>query len=142
MADKEWQAVLRQLKTEIQSLDSKIRVVAQRMRVIEKNEQIIGKTLVNHNKKLKELERTGSSTMQSHELVSTQPQIDSKIVSQIEELNSLVKDLVKEINYNRELIDSMRQDINEMKYVLDTVNPMEYVTLNQVKELIKDNLNK
>ena len=56
MASKENQVALNQLRSELQSLDSKVRVVAQRMRIIEKNEQIIGKTLVNHNRKLKELE--------------------------------------------------------------------------------------
>lgn len=47
---------MQNLILELQALDSKMRVVAQRMKIIEKNEQIIGKTLISHNKKLKELE--------------------------------------------------------------------------------------
>ena len=143
MASKEWQSAFTQLKNELQSLDSKIRIVAQRMRVIEKNEQIIGKTLVNHNKKLKELEMGGVSVQPAAPApVIEHEKVSPELTLQIEKLNSLVADLVKEINYNRELIDNMRQDVNEMKYILDTVNPMEYVTINQVKDLINEKLKK
>lgn len=141
MANKEEQSALIQLRKELQSLDSKIRVVAQRMRVIEKNEQIIGKTLVNHNKKLKELERT-KGVMPTTITEPTQQKPNQELTLQIEKLNSLVSDLIKEINYNRELIDNMRQDVNEMKYILDTVNPMEYATINQVKDLINEKFKK
>ena len=144
MANKEWQPVFTQLKNELQSLDSKIRIVAQRMRVIEKNEQIIGKTLVNHNRKLKELERGGVSAqpVASASVVEHNEKASSELNLQVEKLNSLVADLIKEINYNRELIDNMRQDVNEMKYILDTINPMEYVTINQVKDLISEKFKK
>jgi len=140
MAKPEWQDAFKQLKVEIQSLDSKIRVVAQRMRVIEKNEQIIGKTLVNHNKKLKELE-LGKPAVSQAPVVAETSEL-TKMSSEIDELSSSIKSLLKEINYNRELIDTMRQDINEMKYILDTVNPMEYVTVNQINELINEKLKK
>ncbi len=146
MANRESQAAFAQLRSELQSLDSKIRVVAQRMRIIEKNEQIIGKTLVNHNKKIKELEAASGTRSSSVIASEQQPSVNNEQISelntQVEKLNSLVADLVKEINYNRELIDNMRQDINEMKYILDTVNPMEYVTINQVKDLIDEKLKK
>lgn len=148
MASRDYQAAFNQFRSELQSLDSKVRVVAQRMRIIEKNEQIIGKTLVNHNRKLKELE-SGTSSFHPPQVSSapiSEPVVKSEVASelniQVEKLNSLVADLVKEINYNRELIDNMRQDINEMKYILDTVNPMEYVTINQVKDLIDEKIKK
>ena len=110
------------------------------MRVIEKNEQIIGKTLVNHNKKLKQLEMGG---VEAAPVIPTQTVGDSaELTNQVEEVNSLVKDLVKEISFNRQLIDKMKQDINEMKYILDTVNPMEYVKISQVNDLIDEKLKK
>ena len=138
MAKQEWLEPLKQIRSELQSLDSKIRVVSQRMRVIEKNEQIIGKTLVNHNKKLKILERTGGHSSPSHEIsISTD---SNKLSKQIDEINSIVKDLIKEIGLNRELVDKMKQDVNEMKYILDTVNPMEYVTVNQVSDLVDEKI--
>ena len=138
MAKQEWLEPLKQIRSELQSLDSKIRVVSQRMRVIEKNEQIIGKTLVNHNKKLKILERTGGKSSSSHE-ISISADSD-KLSKQIDEINSIVKDLIKEIGLNRELVDKMKQDVNEMKYILDTVNPMEYVTVNQVSDLVDEKI--
>ena len=41
---------------EIRSVESKVQIIAQRMNVIERNEQIIGRTLISHNKIIKEME--------------------------------------------------------------------------------------
>ena len=140
MAKQDWLGPLNQMRSELQSLDSKIRVVSQRMRVIEKNEQIIGNTLIKHNKKLKLLERSGGVAAPSPEIRISKD--DEGLSKQIDEVNVLVKDLIKEISFNRELVDKMRQDVNEMKYILDTVNPMEYVTVNQVGDLIDEKIKK
>lgn len=141
MARQDWLGPLNQMRSELHSLDSKIKVVSQRMRVIEKNEQIIGNTLIKHNKKLKLLERSrGAVAAPSPEIRISKD--DEGLSKQIDEVNVLIKDLIKEISFNRELVDKMRQDVNEMKYILDTVNPMEYVTVNQVGDLIDEKIKK
>lgn len=124
---------------ELHALDSKMKVVAQRMKIIEKNEQIIGKTLISHNKKLKELEkmagvRAPTPSAGANELRGL---IDEFKKTSVDVHNSVEK-LKIEIQKNKDLIKKIQSDISEMKYVLDTINPVAYVTEDQVEDLIKD----
>ena len=124
------------LMTEISTLDSRIRVMAQRMKVIEKNEQILGKTLISHNKVLKELEK-GTAKGSSKEIMELQ----REIVQLKQSLGELSKPSGKGTSSDKS-ITKLREDVAEMKYVLDTVNPIAYVTVDQVSDLINDKLRK
>ncbi|NYZ79659.1 hypothetical protein H0N95_00230 [Candidatus Micrarchaeota archaeon] len=146
MGEKETVAALQNLMAQLSAIDSRIRVMAQRMNIIEKNEQIIGKTLIGHNKKLKEIEAggvpSGGSPAASSLDVSELRLIDAEVKKTQAEINSLVGTLKDEVLREKELMDKMREEINEMKYVLDNINPVSYVTVDQVSELIDEKLRK
>ena len=33
-----------------------------------------------------------------------------------------------------------KQELRELRYILDTINPLEYATINQVRELLEEKL--
>ena len=124
MATREGAEAVRSVIAEIHALSSKMQVVAQRMKIIEKNEQIIGKTLISHNRALKELERrigTGAagSVMSAAEGVSSG------------DLETLKTDIA-----------TLQEEIKELKYVIEQINPVAYVTVDDVSEMIDEKIGK
>jgi hypothetical protein len=134
---------IQNVMVQLSALDSRMRIVAQRMRVIENNEQIIGKTLITHNKKLKEIEAgTGvvTSSASSEDLTALKA-VDDQINKSQSEMSSMFDSLRREVIENKEQLDKIRQEIMEMKYILENINPMAYVTVDQVSDLIDEKLN-
>ena len=123
---------------ELRALDSKIRVIAQRMMVIEKNEQIIGKTLITHNKNLKELakrlgEGGGPGPGFSGDLLD-------EFKKALEENKATLGSVQKALKDYSERLAGLESQLGELKYVLDNINPVEYVKTDQVLDLIDERL--
>lgn len=95
--------------SDFQVLDSKINLMAQKISNMEKNEEIMGRTLIALNQKIKELESrapgSGGKTGASENL-------DAKYAT--------------------------KQEVQELKFILDDLNPLEYATIDQVKELLEE----
>ncbi|MEK6954013.1 MAG: hypothetical protein AABX01_03330 [Candidatus Micrarchaeota archaeon] len=108
------------VRQDIHTLDSKISLIAQKLRTIEQNEEIIGRTIVAHNEKIKELDEmaTGGGGGEREIAVGSANTAD---------ISALKKD-----------IEDLRKDVSEMRYVLNSINPLEYATLDQVKDLLKE----
>ncbi|MFH1443018.1 MAG: hypothetical protein ABIG96_03200 [Candidatus Micrarchaeota archaeon] len=105
------------IRQDIHTLDSKISLIAQKLRTIEQNEEIIGRTIVAHNEKIKELEEKGSDGAE----VTAAGNADSKLVENL-----------------KKQVEELRKEVGEMRYVLNSINPLEFATLDQVKELLKE----
>jgi len=129
----------------IGALDAKIKLLAQRMKVIEANEQVIARTLVSHNKKLKELEAGGAPPNLETLKADIKEELKRELTGELSRRTALegeeiskekVAELMKELAEVKKLIVKMKQEVDEMKYVLDTVNPLEYVTIDQLDEVI------
>ncbi len=99
------QDVIDTLNSELQTLDSKINLIAQRIKTIEKNEEIMGRTLITLNEKVEKNAREGGGGR----------------TSQIDESKFATK-----------------QEMRELKALLDAINPLEFATIDQVKELLED----
>jgi hypothetical protein len=130
-------------------LDAKLKLIAQRIKIIENNEQVMSRTLVTHNKKLKELETAiaaGGGGKVDMEALKTamREEFEGKLAAQapmqpleVEEYRASrggpapeeVKELKKELS-------ELRKQVEEMKYVVDTLTPMEYITLEDVNDVI------
>lgn len=104
------------VRQDIHTLDSKISLIAQKLRTIEQNEEIIGRTIVAHNEKLRELDEKGG-------VVSAGP--DSGAPS-------------KDLDDLRRQLDDIRKELGEMRYVLNSINPLDYATIDQVKALLEE----
>ncbi len=117
----------------IHMMDSKLRLLAQRMKVIENNIQVIARTLVNHNKMLKELEqKVEGGGVNKDEIVK-------EVLSQVNVSGSGNVDLSRveeDISAIRDELARIKAKLKEIEYQLETINPMNYVTLDQLNEAI------
>ncbi|MBI1973736.1 hypothetical protein HYS54_02890 [Candidatus Micrarchaeota archaeon] len=128
------------LLAELRALESKVQIIAQRMNVIERNEQIIGRTLISHNKTLKEIESgiverpaggvIGGEGSQQEELA-----LIEKSVSETEDILSKLKE---QVDSNTRSIDEVKQAVAELKFLFDSLNPAELVTADQLKEFLAE----
>ena len=125
MATRNEAEAVRGVIAEIHALSSKMQIVAQRMKIIEKNEQIIGKTLISHNRALKELERRLGAG------AGARAPEGAKTGALPEDLEKLKLDVA-----------ALQEEIKELKYVIEQINPVEYVTTDEVSELIDERLGK
>lgn len=106
-----------QKAAEIRVLESKIDLIVQKIRTIEKNEEVIGRTLVTQNEKLKKLEQAVESGGAGGGASS-------------EELEKQVAVLKQEF--------ASKQDLQELRYILEQINPLEFARIDQVKEFIDE----
>ena len=113
---KSLQKILDGLRADIHTLDSKIVLIAQKLKTIERNEEVIGRTIVMHNEKIKKLEERAESW--------NGKRISGDIKIEVEELKKEIKEI--------------KEKISEMKYVLDSINPLEFATIYQVKDMLKE----
>lgn len=115
----EKQSIVESIKSDIYSLDAKINLITQKIKTIEKNEEIIGRTMVTYNERLKEVEQKGAGSNQREDAAQT------------EDIEGL-----------RTEIHELKKTVMELKYVLDSINPLDYATIDQVKELLDERIKK
>lgn len=106
------------IRAEMQTLDSKISLIGQKISTIEKNEEVLGRTLVTLNERVRKLEQAGG------------PSAIGSPGEEVETLGKRVEALQKAM--------VTKQEIKELKYALETMNPLEYATLAQVRELLRE----
>jgi len=121
------------LKAEIQMLDSKISLIAQKIRMIEKNEDIIGRTIVVHNDKLHKLESAGPSPVAAGP-VPANGESNSSFAAEVDALKKQVAELREQA--------ATKSEVSELHYTLDTINPLDFVTLKQARKLIAEEFDK
>jgi hypothetical protein len=133
----------------ISALDAKIRLVAQRIRIIENNEQVMSRTVISQNKKLKEIEATLAAG------VGGKVDIDAlkkafKEELKLERSGEPMQPLMVEeytaakggapsagFKELKQELSELRKQVEEIKYVLESVNPMEYLTIEDVNDVIE-----
>ena len=138
------------LSSTLQALDAQIRLLAQRIKVIENNQQVVGQTLVKQNKKIKELEQMiASSSGGKIDLSSVKEELKSELEKELSSIAAVAPPRVEEIGApsSKEDIENLRQRVKELeqavseiKYVLETINPMEYVTIEDVGDIVERKL--
>ncbi len=133
--EKTSQLIMR-LMHDIRALDANVRVLAQQIRAIKKNERILARNLILLSKKVAELKETaGKSSSVDEEKMQ---QLMDMIMHTREDIAKLRED----VEYlKRQLQHTLtNEDIAELKYIVETVNPLEFVTYRQVGELVEKKL--
>ncbi len=100
---------------DLRTLDSKIGLIAQKLKTMEQNEEVIGRTLIALNQRLKKAEE----------------QLAAGGVGAVGRGGS-AEELEKKY--------ATKQEMKELRYVLDTINPLEFATVSQVRDLINEKL--
>jgi uncharacterized protein YdcH (DUF465 family) len=96
------------------------------------NEKILGRNILILNKKI------ASKTTNNNSQSSLS---DAKVTEILEKINN-IESKIKNIESSLELFSrryAKVDDLKEMKYIIDNINPLEYTTIEQVKKLIKEN---
>jgi len=133
------QVLIDNIMGEIHALNSKIQVIAQRMKIMERNEEIIGKTLIGHNKMLKGIEEEINALKSGGVLPESGTDLEKNSIA-IKEVKDLIRDAKKQMDGNRKEIDLIKTELSEIKYVLDAINPVAYATVDQVADLVDEKL--
>jgi vacuolar-type H+-ATPase subunit I/STV1 len=115
--------------SDIRALNSSILLMTQKIKYVVRNEKILGRNLIVLNKKLKALEE--KSNMPS--------ELGGAGGASSEEL----QDLKKKMELMQAQLDDIssrmvsKEELQELKYIIDSINPLEFTTLSQVKEMIE-----
>lgn len=140
------------MSASLASLDAKLKLIAQRLKILESNEQVIGRTLVTHNKKMKDLEKSISTGGGNVDVGKLKDEVREELKAEMlarggGEIGPPLDDSPSrrestEIKNLKKSVDSLQQEIKELKYVIDSINPLEYITLEQLNDVIERKLEK
>ncbi|MDD3178416.1 MAG: hypothetical protein PHR26_02765 [Candidatus ainarchaeum sp.] len=117
---------------DIKALQSSLLVLRQKIKYLVHNEKILGRNILVLNKKIaSKTETTNNSTglnfQEIKDITKRMDNIEKKIEHLEHSLELFSKKFAKE------------EDLKEMKYIIDNINPLEYATISQVKKIIKEN---
>ncbi len=116
------------IREDIRALNSSILLITQKIKYLVRNEKILGRNLVVLNKKIKTLE----------DKVVNAPQVSAGGGASSEQMD----ELVQKIALLEAQLEDMRsrtattEQVKELKFVIDSINPLEFTTLSQVRDLI------
>jgi hypothetical protein len=139
------------------ALDAKIKLLTQRIQIVENNEQVIGRTLVNIQKKLKDLETAASAGGRPADIEKIKAEILAEVKAlparaakeeimpplEVEEFGRPARPAraaPEESRAMKRLVDDLKAEVDEIKYVLDTFNPLEYVRVQDLGTLIEEKI--
>jgi vacuolar-type H+-ATPase subunit I/STV1 len=116
---------------EIKALQSSILVLRQKLKYLAHNEKILGRNILILNKKITSKGNSNSedSAVSDSQLNNINQKLD-KLESRLNHIESSLELFSK--RYAR------AEDLKEMKYIIDNINPLEYTTVEQVKKIIKE----
>lgn len=121
------------INRDIKALNASIMIISQKMRYLVRNEKILGRNLLVLNKKLKSLEG-GAGGVGSNEINNLRNEL-ANLSKSVEKNSTLLMQLQSSIDEIRETY-AKNEDVKEMKYVVDSINPLEFVTFADLEEIV------
>jgi hypothetical protein len=134
-------SILSDINRDIKALNSSILIISQKMKYLARNEKILGRNLIVLNKKIADLRTqvqtgvgvaTGSTPMTvSAELPPELAENVARMQAQVNLMQGSLKELSQQIK------DCVTADeIAELKYLVETIDPLEFVTVKQVQKVL------
>ena len=117
---------------DIKALQSSILVLSEKIKYLVHNEKILSRNILVLNKKIAAKGDGGSGAN------AASSQQFKELQAEIKELKTRIKGLESTLEMMSRRY-AKAEDLKEMKYIIDNINPLEYTTVDQVKKLIKDN---
>ena len=116
------------LREDIRALNSSILLITQKIKYLVRNEKILGRNLIVLNKKIKSIEE---------KVVNPQNQQQGGAMSsaEVEALRQKVSMLEAQVEDVRGRA-STKEELKELKFIIDSINPLEFATLSQVRDLV------
>ncbi len=133
-------AIIMGMQEDLRALNSSILIISQKMQYLIRNEKILGRNLIVLSKRIKEIEAGGISGGSVSESGL------NELRSQLEDSTLKVGEYGQKILELQATIDEMKEQyakqeqLKEIKYVIDSIHPLEFTTIKQVEELIDKKL--
>ena len=133
------QNIFTKTSDDIRALNSSVLIISQKINALARNEKILGRNHLILNKKIKDLQDRAQEpqAMDLGPVQSELASINRRLSEMLEKLVRLESEVenIKQ-NYAR------HETVAEMKYVVDSINPLQFATLDQVKQLIEEHSSK
>jgi len=131
------QVFLGDLANDIKALNSSVLVLGQKMQYVVRNEKILGRNLLVLNRKVEEIQQikpSESGGASSKDFKELKFELESISTEQSRLNRTLIelRDAVEQVKINYAKVEELK----EMKYVIDAINPLEFVSVKQVDGLI------
>ena len=133
--------LLARMQDDIRSLNSSILIITEKMKYLVRNEKILGRNLIVLHKKLKALEekfglaQAGTGTGFGSGAIAAGSAESQQLALALEEISGKLAELQAEVQSMRENMAS-KEELKEMHYVVESINPLQFATLDQVKEML------
>ncbi len=132
---------LSQTQSDIRALNSSVLILSQKMQYLVRNEKILGRNLIVLSKRIREIEATGISASSTGALSPASTEQLSEISARIESMGQKLLNIQNEVEDIKEHY-AKNETLKEMKYLVDTINPLDFVTLKQFNELFDQKMKK
>ncbi|MFH0970586.1 MAG: hypothetical protein V1776_03965 [Candidatus Diapherotrites archaeon] len=125
------------LNRDVKALNAAVMVMMQKIKLLVRNEKILGRNLIVLNKRVRDIQMQAGANGNQEMSDSVRETIDElatgmRAVSQrLVELESKLDELSRQ--------SAKAEDVKEIKYVVDTMNPLHFVTIEQANEMIGKN---
>jgi len=128
--------VFGKINSDIRALNSSILILSQKLKYIVRNEKILGRNVLVLNKKLRDSEAGGfhGSSLSSGDFSSIKNEIAS-LSNTITKQSEAISELQVAVQQIKDTF-AKAEDVQEMKYVVDTIKPLEFVTRKDVMQLV------
>ena len=126
--------LLRKLAESVKALDASVRMLNQQIKIIKRNEKILARSIINLNRKVNALASQKGGSVDETKI--------KELSDRIEKLQRAVDQLLEDVTYLKSQLKNTltSEDVAELKYIVETINPLEFVTYDQVGELVEKKL--
>lgn len=129
------------LKKDMRALSSSLLMLSQKMKYVMRNEKILGRNLIVMNQKVKALaeKATGPGA-------GTAPAQVAELSAELQSAADTAEKNAAAISELQSALDSVKEtyaksaEVKEIKYVVDAINPLEFVTYKDVEGIVEQTL--
>ncbi len=128
------------LNRDLKALNASVLVITQKIKYLVRNEKILGRNLIVINKRVRDLQTQMGGTEGQGVSEQTKAAIDDLM----RQVNSLSQRLV-EIETKLDELNkrsAKEEEVKEIKYIVDNLNPLHLVTMDQAEQMIEKKLGK
>lgn len=131
-----------EVNTNVKAINATIMLLSQKIGYLVRNEKILSQNILVLNEKIKKLEDKINNFSEINKSTQSFEELDT-IKAQISELYNKISGIRQELEEVTNKLDNSKSDFitrkefQEIKYLVDAINPLEYVTYKQLKDLMK-----
>ena len=131
---------IQQVVSDLRAMNSAILIISQKIEHLVRNEKILSRNIIVLNKRLKEIEaglqggagNTGEKASQLEQIMAELSAQASRHSLELSGISSQLSSLDSKF--------ASKAEFQETKYIVQAINPLEFVTFKQVSELIDQKL--